>query len=125
MLEACPSFADDWRGFCADWKKEKGDPPYYLVLGDLARHLIDQYKSGQIDEFDAVFRVVERWHCEGEFYVREAATIGLLEGIQNVSGNTGLDPEVFVKWFGPESKKWWVKLNRFWDGDHTALSDDT
>jgi hypothetical protein len=125
MLAACPSFRPAWAEFCVDWgKKEPGDPPHYIALGDLARHLVEQLRSGVSEEFPAVFQVVERWHCEGDHYVREAATIGLLEGIQNNAGHQGIDPEVFEQWLLPESKKWWDKLNRFWDGDASALREE-
>ena len=62
----------------------------------------------------------------------EAATIGLLEALQNVLGgnkrNKGFrgvrasDIEVYL---GPETRRWWNKLYRFWHGDSKALSFDT
>jgi hypothetical protein len=78
----------------------------------------------ETEEFPAVFQVVETWHILGDSYVQEAATIGLLEGIQNIAGNEGMDPEAFAPWLLPESQKWWGKLNRFWDGDAHALRKD-
>jgi len=59
---------------------------------------------------------VEDLHTQGHPDVKEAATIGLLEGIQNIAGNRGCDPEVFVRYLKPESEKWWKKLNEFWEG---------
>lgn len=47
--------------------------------------------------------------------MKEAATIGLLEGIQNIMGKRRLAPEVFVQYLKPESMKLWKKLNDFWD----------
>ena len=123
LLEACPSFKPVWESFCDDAADEE-PRPYYWALADLADHVMSQYRAGETAEFDAVFAVVERWHQEGDKNVKEAATIGFLEGLQNASGNNGLDPDVFVPWLGPESKKWWDKLNRFWDGDPTALAYD-
>src|SRR3546814_400719 len=76
---------------------------------------IEQLISGTTAEFEAVFDVVERWHCEGDPYVKEAATIGFLEGIQNNSGHFGLDPRRFEPWLRPESRRWWDKLSRFWE----------
>lgn len=125
LLVACPSFGPTWR----DFEKESArhpdqEPLYYVALGDLARHLIERFQLGTTEEFSAVFDVVERWHCLGDHYVREAATIGLLEGIQNIAGHKGIDSVVFERWLLPETKKWWSKLNRFWDGDVHALRDD-
>jgi hypothetical protein len=89
----------------------------YVALGELARHLIDLYRENKTNEFEKVFRVVEKLHIEGEHYVREAATIGFLEGIQNIAGNNNLDPEVFHKYLEPVSAKWWNELNKFWNGE--------
>ena len=123
MLAACPSFTPAWTEFCANWEKEPGDRPLYLALSDFARHLVERLLSGVTEEFPAVFQVVERWHCAGDDYVREAAIIGLLEGIQNDAAHEGIDPGLFERWLLPESKKWWDKLNRFWDGDALALRE--
>jgi len=124
LLAACPSFTPAWAGFNAEWDDEPGDPPHYTALGDLARHLVERLRSGITEEFPAVFQVVERWHCEGDHYVREAATIGLLEGIQHSERHAGIDPGEFERWLLPESKKWWNKVDRFWDGDARALREE-
>lgn len=60
MLAACPSFAPAWAEFCAEWKQEPGDPPLYVALGYLSRHLVEQHRSGVTEEFPAVFQVIER-----------------------------------------------------------------
>jgi hypothetical protein len=124
MLAVCPSFTATWAEFCAEWAMEPEGLPLYIALGELARHLVDRLRSGVTEEFPAVFQVVERWHCEGDDYVREAATIGLLEGIQNNAGHAGIYPGVFERWLLPESKKWWDKLDRFWEGDTRALREE-
>ena len=121
LLCACPSFDEPWREYV-------GDPTYdeallYIHLGEFAHHLVRLQKAGDTSEFDPVFRVIEALHTDGDSYVREAATIGLLEGIQNVAGNRDLDPDSFVSFLRPESAKWWDKLNAFWNGDVTALRE--
>ena len=119
LLGACPSFREPWEEYV-------GDPAYdeellYIHLGEFARHLVSLQKAGCTSEFVSVFRVTEDLHVQGDAYVQEAATIGLLEGIQNVAGNRDLDPESFFPYLQPESAKWWKKLNAFWNGDGTAL----
>jgi hypothetical protein len=123
MLDANPALILAWGEFVEKWKDEKDGLPFYLALGDLARHLVDQLKLGRTEEFAPVFAVVERWHCEGDHYVREAATVGLLESIQNIAGHEGLDPAHFEQWFGPETKRWWDKLNLFWS-EGKLLTDE-
>ena len=61
-------------------------------------------------------RVIEELHLDGDAYVREATTIGLLEGIQNVWSNANVDPELFAPYLLPESARWWRSLNDFWAG---------
>jgi len=70
-----------------------------------------------------VFDVIETLHLNGDSYVREAATVGLLEDIQNNSGHRAVDPAVFVMYLKPESLRWWNKLNDFWTKGR-LLSDD-
>ena len=113
LLEACPSFTDKWKEHRAYWREEES---LYLGLGEFARHLVELHSGGQINEFPAVFDVVERLHLEGDDFVKEAATIGLLEGIQNLAGGQGIDPEGFVRYLRPLSAKWWGELNDFWGG---------
>src|SRR5262245_37547215 len=103
LMEACPSYrlpAED-----ADL--------LYVTLGDFARHLLQLQRQGRTAEFSSVARAIERLHVEGDHSVREVATIGLLEGIQNVWGN---EAESFVQHLLPVSAKWWQSLNDFWSG---------
>jgi len=109
ILEACPSFRETW-----DTSPDKD--LLYVVVGNLARHLLTLYRAGQTDEFKPVCETVERLHVEGDDYVRELATIGFLEGVQNVWANNGADPEDFYPFLLPESRKWWKELNDFWAG---------
>jgi hypothetical protein len=67
--------------------------------------------------------VIERLHVEGDSYVREAATIGLLESIQNQWGNNGVDPENFFPFLLPESARWWKSLNKFWTGESKYVGE--
>jgi hypothetical protein len=116
ILAACPTFMPAWSAFLNEWEDSNDELPYYSAFGDLAHHLVEQLNAGATQNFEAVFDVVERWHCEGDSYVKEAATIGLLEGIQNVSLWRGVDPRRFEFWLKPESKRSWDKLNRAWNG---------
>ena len=92
LIEACPTF-------------QNSEDLAYNALGNFARHLLDLYQRHQTDSFPAVTHVIERLHIEGDQYVGEAATIGLLEGIQNVWGNNDVDPELFAIHLSSESRK--------------------
>jgi hypothetical protein len=114
MLTVCPSFDGKWHAFLDYWRDE-GDPPLYLALSELARHLIEMLAKKDVASFPAVFAVVERWHVEGDSYVAEAATVGLLEDLQNGNLHDSTEPEQFRHYLLPESAKWWDKLYDFWE----------
>jgi hypothetical protein len=115
LLAACPSFGPAWDAY----RSEKSFAPglLYIDLGEFAVHVIALWKAGRTAELGPVFDAIERLHVEGDDYVREAPTIGLLEGLQNVTSHSDFDAEVFHPLLGPESTRWWVALNRFWAGE--------
>ncbi len=106
ILEACPSFQETW-------DKSDDQELLYVVMGDLARHLLALHQSRQTAEFTPLCEAIERLHLDGDGYVRELATIGILEAIQNVWGHTETDPAEFCRFLLPESRKWWKELNDF------------
>ena len=124
LLAALPSFQDAWSEFEREWQEDGEDRPGYLALGQLADHLIALQVGGEAEQLRAAFAVVERWHTEGEHYVQEAATVGLLEGLQIQCANRSIDPEVFLPFLGPESRRWWNKLERFWEHGERLTDDE-
>lgn len=123
LLEACPSFDTAWQDFVVQWKDHPEGLPHYLALTDFARHLIGMLERGEKVGLSTVFGVVERLHTEGDHYVREAATVGLLEDLQNGNLHTFTEPEQFRSYLGPETTRWWDKLYRFWEHGE-LLTDD-
>lgn len=113
MLEASPAFRPHWEEFAEEWKSE-GDKPLYLALSGLARHLIAALAAGDRVTLARAFEVVERWHVEGDAYVREAATVGLLEDLQNEGLHESTTAKDFEPFLRPESLRWWGKVDRFW-----------
>lgn len=59
----------------------------YVFLGELAHRGVPLLAGGDRARFSAIFAVVERWLVEGDPYVKEAAVIGFLEGVQNHASN--------------------------------------
>lgn len=114
ILAACPSFRPLWHDFLNEWKDDK-NPPEYLAIADLVRHVIELYTKGDVASVQKVFDVVERWHIEGDAYVKEAATIGFIEDIQNTNLHSTTSPTDFEKFLGVESRKWWLRVHEFWE----------
>jgi hypothetical protein len=122
LLEACPSFAPVWAEEEAEDQDDEGRL-HYLDAAAFVRHIGALWTAGEIDELPAAFDVIERLAVEGDPYVSELAVIGYLEGLQmQTISSLGIDPETaFVPFFGPVSRRWWDRLNRFWAGDPRAL----
>jgi hypothetical protein len=112
LVVACPSFGPAWE----EHRRENGNDLLYSAAGEFARHLLDLYRADRVSTFPAIAAAIERLHVEGSPWVREFATIGVLEGIQNVWGNSGVDPAHFAAYLGPEALRWWNGLNEFWNG---------
>jgi hypothetical protein len=113
LVTACPSFAQAW----GEHQAEYGNAVLYVAAGALAHHLLELHTSNERSTFPAVAAAIERLHLEGTPWVKEFATIGVLEAVQNVWGNSGADPEGFGVYLGSESRRWWEGLNKFWRGD--------
>jgi hypothetical protein len=122
MLIACPSFGPAWTDFLSEQQHRDEAPelPLYLALNALARHLGQLLQAGDTSAFGAVFQVVERWHVEGDAYVQNAATVGLLEDLQNPANTGDRSPAEFVRWLGPQTMNGWRALERFWGHSETA-----
>ena len=119
LVEASPSFqtaVDEHRAF---YEEEI----FYPLLGDFARHLLELYQTGRSAEFPAIAQVIERLHTEGDDFVREGATIGLLEGVQNAWGHADVDPEFFASYLLPVSRRWWDELHAFWRGERRYVGE--
>ena len=123
MLNACPSFVEnqDRLAWHSDWDEE-ADPPLYLLGADFVRHLTALNAMGNRNDFPAVFQVIEDLHTQGDHYVRELATVGLLEDLQNTSQHPeGSKPEDFIPYLLPVSKWWWEEVELFWQGKVTPI----
>ena len=118
IVEACPSLQPLW----VQHLEEHGDDLMYIAAGDFACHLHALFLDGRDDCFPDVGRAIELLHTDGSAWVREFATIGILESIQNVWANSGADPALFVPYLGPESRRWWDGLNGFWSKARTVCS---
>ncbi len=92
----CDEFIEEW--------KDGEELPQYLVLSDLARYISKLIAESREKELKEIFSVIERWHLEGDDYVREAATVGILEDLQNTNVVGVGVPEQVETYLLPESK---------------------
>ncbi|MBX3293691.1 MAG: hypothetical protein KF881_12465 [Acidobacteria bacterium] len=122
LIVACPGFAPTFDAFLAEWADEP-ELPYYLPLGDFSRYLIQLLANDERDELITAFRMIEQLHVDGDKYVREAATIGILENLQNTNLHGQTKPDQFLEFLRPVSLKFWRKVMDFWENG-TIITDD-
>ncbi|MFO7606120.1 MAG: hypothetical protein R6W72_07470 [Desulfurivibrionaceae bacterium] len=114
LVEVSPAFTEEWAEFQAEWVDEP-NLPHYVVLGGFARHMCSLLAAGDEQTLKRIFAVIERLNIEGSGYVKEAATVGLLEDLQNTNlHRPDTTPEQFERFLLPESKRWWEKVRAFW-----------
>ncbi len=113
LVQVCPTFAIERDEHVAEY----GNDMLYVAAGAFARHLLDLQMAATTSCFPQLGTTIEQLHTDGTPEVKELATIGLLEGIQNVWGHSCVDPEEFLKYLGPVSLSWWNGLNNFWSGN--------
>ncbi|MEH6491184.1 DUF7674 family protein [Halopseudomonas sp.] len=114
LLEVSEGFNPIWDEFIEEWKDDD-ELPQYLALSDLARYISGLISESNEKELKDIFSVIERWHLEGDDYVKEAATVGILEDLQNANVVGVGVPKKVESYLLPESKKWWLKVYEFWE----------
>jgi hypothetical protein len=122
LVAASPGFEPAWRDFQDEWK---GDEPLprYLVLADYVRHMSALMVAGDESTLRRIFAAIERLHVEGDHAVREAATVGILEDLQNTNLHNGTTPQQFEALLLPESARFWKKVKDFWERGEIITDD--
>lgn len=122
LLAGSPSFAAEWD---STENVIDGERQLYLDAADYVRHVLRLVHQEAGSELEPIFDVIERLHVEGDDFVRELATVGILEGFQSANADTaGVNPDLEVRpYLRPVALAWWQRLDRFWDGDVTARNE--
>jgi hypothetical protein len=113
LYKACPSFQNIVQKEFDEEEKQL----LYVITGRFASYLLHLYQNNELKDFSSIAEFIESLYLHGTEKVQELATLGFLEGIQNVWSNNKINPEVFYQYLLPESKKWWRQLNKFWNGE--------
>ena len=102
-----PDLKEQWdvykRTEYRDYQSERLD---YIDIGVIIDFIVSKVKFGRTTDLDELFNRVEIILTKGDDYTKNLLVIGLLEGIQNVSGWSEIDyHKGFDKWLRPETKK--------------------
>ncbi|WDQ15417.1 DUF7674 family protein [Rhodopirellula sp. P2] len=122
IIAACPDFTATYGAFMAEWEDEL-ENPYYLALADFSRYVISLLETRDRQQLHVAFETIERLHIDGDKYVREAATIGILESLQNTNLHSNTMPDQFLEFLRPVSLQYWRKVEDFWENG-TIITDD-
>lgn len=119
LVQAFPPFASIWQAHLASW----GNDCLYIAAGEFVEHLVATGAAERAAVFPSVATAIERLCIEGTPWARDLATVGVLEGVQNVCANRGLDPEMFGGYLLPIGRQAWDELNRNWGQSDTTRSE--
>ena len=101
-----------WQEFLKESEKETS-PPWYLVMGELAHFLVENYAQGATAEFSDLFASVETLLHKPDPELENLITVGLLEDIQNVASHRDFGAAPFLQWLGPRSLVVWNEINTY------------
>lgn len=116
LIKACPSFNPKWEEHLQDIWDRTSETILYTDLTEFARHLIELVKKNELDAYDDIFCEIEHLLREGEPFVQEAITIGLLEDFQNFLLSSNYEFDIIEKFIKPETKRQWNAIIKMWDG---------
>jgi hypothetical protein len=97
----------------------------YMVSSDFARYIKKKFDEDNMEKVKKCLEFIELLLINGTQETRVLAIVGYLEDLQNVTGGSQtMDKyEIIYDYLGIELKKWWDKLNEFWDGKVDALNE--
>lgn len=118
LVARCLGFKDAWQAHRDWWEGQPAGE--YNDLGALARWVADRMAVGDHECFPMLFDEVEALLSNANQELRDLLIVGLLEDIQNIATNRGINPDVVLPFLGPESRKGWFELIRLWHGPDGA-----
>ncbi|MEM7224820.1 MAG: hypothetical protein AAF495_17710 [Pseudomonadota bacterium] len=121
LLEVFPSAREPWKAHLEYWGEDE-ERGFYNGVSVFAHHIVDSYREGQTEEFEAGFDLIEKMIVDGPTDVRELVIIGLLEDVQNIGSHDDWGYQVYEKWLGPYSKAAWLEVEKMWEGKN-SLAD--
>ena len=112
LAKASPEIAQDYSEFVADFSDEP-ELPCYVYLGDYSQYLVELLEAGADQLLSSAFEAIESLYQNGDDYVENATTVGILENLQNKSLHRSTSPDLFVKYLRPLSLKNWHEVNAY------------
>jgi hypothetical protein len=108
FLASCPAMKATWERRRESWGNAQSGTFNEMAL--IAHYVVECYEQGVTDELSAAFSLLERCLTEGDAQVKEATTIGIIEGIQNVASHRPFGLKAFEPWLKPRSRRAWDRV---------------
>lgn len=120
LLRACPAAQPKWDEHLAQWQGE--DAGAFNDVSVFAHHMVDSHLRGDMSECPALFATIEHIVENGDLEAKELAMFGVLEDIQTLSANQGLEFHSFARWLGPNSRTAWAHIEALWRAGGGSLA---
>jgi hypothetical protein len=116
LTNSLPDLREVWKKYLEEEYGNSKEPDFsYLDISVINRFVVDKFKNSQTKGFDEFWKNVELLINNGDSFTSELMVIGLIEGVQNVCGNSNLNYQTgFDNWIQPATKKAWNDLIEFW-----------
>jgi hypothetical protein len=110
LLQYCPQFQATIDRDLDDEDRESA----YAISGSFADFLLGAYKHNDAKVLQNAGAFIEELYKSDNDNVKQLATVGYLETIQNYWGNNGTDAEQFTQFLQPIALEHWRELNDDW-----------
>src|SRR5262245_14074028 len=111
LLESCPSLSLPWQAHLDYWD---GDERGNFNDVAVAAHLfVDLLEAHDVQQLRRGFATVEDLLLRGDEAARAMLIVGLIEDVQNISSNRGLDLAKFGPFLGPETRAAWDRVLQY------------
>ncbi len=125
--EVMPRLVAEFPGFQSRWEKHlefwKGEPAgSYNDIAEFVHFVVeDLYPSGDTQNIQRAFDLMEHWLVNGDQNLRNLIAIGFLESVQNVASWQAFGKEAFLPFLGPQCRQAWNEIERAWAGKTSLM----
>lgn len=120
LLLACPTAKPAWDDHVESWAGQKRG--HYNDISVFAHHIVNSFREARTEEFPEFFATLEELLQDGDAEVKDLASIGIIEDIQNIASHEEHGYQVFERWLGPLSHHAWREVEIIWEGK-SGLAD--
>ena len=120
LVAEFPTFRPRWEKHLEWWKGEPAGN--YNDIAEFVHFVVqDLYPSGNTEDLQHAFDLMENWLVNGNENLRGLITIGFLETLQNAASWQTFGREAFIPFLGPQCRQAWNEIERTWAGKTSLM----